>query len=122
MSRTKRRASRSHDDAKTAGQYGLKYGHPTEFRRTVTIGEGDSAQRVQLVFQPNAPLELSDEEIAGLKKEIDGGLIVPWVEDEKGRRKPNSPAPLNESTKRPAEGIAPVDIEHKGSADDSASE
>lgn len=52
--------------------YTLKFGHPTPFRRTVTIGD----ENVQLVFTPGEHYELTDEEIAGLELEISGGLLV----------------------------------------------
>lgn len=75
--------------AKTTA-WGLKFGHPTAFRQTVKIGEGDQAERVQLVFEPNQRLDLTVQEVAGIQPFIDTGLIVPWDDDWKGRR--GSPA------------------------------
>lgn len=70
-----------------AGVYGLKFGHPTEYRRTVEItAKGGTKQRVQLLFQPNTPHILSDEEVTAVQDIIDGGLLVPWSDDPKGRR------------------------------------
>lgn len=53
--------------------YGLRPGHPMPFRRTIK-----GKKPYQLVFEPGKPQDLSDQEVAALKKEIEGGLIVPW--------------------------------------------
>jgi hypothetical protein len=76
-----------------SGIYGLRFGHEGEFRRTVEIGEGKSAQKVQLVFQPQQAYTLTDQELAGLEKELKAGILVPWEEDAKGRQaRPGAPA------------------------------
>jgi hypothetical protein len=70
--------------------WGLKVGHTTPFRRTVDIGTKGKPNRVQLVFQPDTPYELTEQELAGVQRFVDSGLIVPWLLDPKGRRR--SPA------------------------------
>jgi hypothetical protein len=72
--------------------YGLRFGHPNTFRRTVNIGTAAKPNKVQLVFEPDTPLELTDKEIEGLKAEIESGFIVPWGEDGKRRRVANPTA------------------------------
>lgn len=62
----------------TTAAYGLRPRHPSTFRRTITLGEGDDARKVQLVFEPGVPLDLTDEEIESLKHEIKDGIICPW--------------------------------------------
>lgn len=58
--------------------YGLNAVQRSAFRRTVAIGKGADAERVQLVFEPGIPLELSAHEVAGLQREIEDGIIVAW--------------------------------------------
>ena len=66
------------------GSYTLRRDRNQEFRRTIKYESGVSAQ---LVFQPGAHLELTAEEVAGLKKEIDSRMIVPSFVDDKGRQR-----------------------------------
>lgn len=70
----------------TTDKWALKAGHPTIFRRTVEIGTGKNAQRVQLVFEPDTPYELTAEEIEGLQADIDGGMLVPWNDGDRRLR------------------------------------
>lgn len=79
--------------AKAAKQYGLRVGHATTFRRTVNIGTEDKPKRVQLVFEPETPQELTEKEVAGLQQEIMEGIIVPWEEDGRKLRPTQSPSP-----------------------------
>jgi hypothetical protein len=67
--------------------YGLKFGHPTEFRRTVQVGDGKD-DRYVLVFQPDTPYDLTDQEIQALAPDIEAGMLVPWVEDGRGHQSP----------------------------------
>lgn len=67
-------------------KYGLKGGHPNTFRRTVNIGTEKKPEKVQLFFEPNKPLELTDKEIEGLQAEIADGFIVPWEDHGHGSR------------------------------------
>lgn len=76
-------------------QYGLKGGHPNIFRRTVNIGTKASPVRVQLVFEPGTPVELTDKEIEGLKPEISEGFIVPWEQHGHGQRPVPNPTATN---------------------------
>lgn len=69
---------------KSTASYTLKFGHPTPFRRTVKIGE----ESVQLLFVPGEHYELTAEEVAGLDKEISGGLLVPTDLNEAGAQRP----------------------------------
>lgn len=82
--------------AKTTA-YGLRFGHPNIFRRTIQIGKGANATRFQMVFEPNVPYELSDEEVAALKPEIEDGIIELW-NDGKQRRRPAATAPTSNAT------------------------
>lgn len=92
-----------------ASTYGLKFGHPTDFRRTVTVGKGDKAQRVVLVFQPNTPYSLTDQEIAGCQDIIDGGLLVEWETDERGRQmRPGTPPEAQPPKSAQVEVVGPV--------------
>lgn len=77
--------------AKAKKQFGLKGGHPTAFRRTVDVGTEKNPNRVQLVFQPGEPLELTERELEGLKDELAEGFIVPWEEHGQGMRPVASP-------------------------------
>lgn len=72
--------------------WGLKYGHPTPYRRTLSVGKGKKAGRVLMVFQPDTPYELTDEELAGCQDLVKIGLLVPWETDPKGRRARPRPA------------------------------
>jgi hypothetical protein len=88
--------------------YGLKVGHTTPFRRTVEIGTKDKPKRVQLVFEPDAPYDLTEQEVAGVQRFIDCGLLVPWMLDPKGRRRmptgtKDGPAEIDTMGKRIAE-------------------
>lgn len=67
---------------KGTAQYALKFGHPTVFRRTVTVGKGEP---YQLVFEPGQLYELNDEEVACLDREIAAGILVEAAKDPKGR-------------------------------------
>lgn len=69
---------------KSTSSYTLKFGHPTPFRRTVTVGD----EKVQLVFIPGEHYELTAEEVAGLDKEISGGLLVPTDLNAAGVQRP----------------------------------
>lgn len=60
----------------------LRWGHPTPFRKTVAIGEGES---VQLVFEPGVKYRVTAKEVAALKRFIDSGLLVDPGADIKGR-------------------------------------
>ncbi len=73
--------------------YGLRFGHPNVFRRTVDIGTKANPKKVQLMFEPDTPLELTDKEIDGLQAEIESGFIVPWGADGKRRRVAPNPTP-----------------------------
>ena len=70
--------------AKAKESYTLKFGHSTNFRRTVTDGKG---KPVVLVFVPGIHYELSKQEVDGLTEEIDAGLLVKSNCDPKGRHK-----------------------------------
>lgn len=75
--------------------YGLRVGHPQPWRQTVVIGD----ERVQLVFEPDQPMDLSENELEQLQPFVDSGLLVPWDADPKGRRtmRPRSqPAKLSQ--------------------------
>lgn len=78
--------------------WGLKFGHPTVFRRTVTVNAGQSdEQKYQLVFEPNVPANLTEHEFKCCQDIIDIGLLVPWDVDPKGRRaRPNQVARMAE--------------------------
>ena len=67
-----------------AGSYTLKRDHEGDFRRTIHYENGDS---VVLVMSPGLHLDLSQEEVDGLEKEISSGFIVPSNTDDKGRQK-----------------------------------
>jgi hypothetical protein len=69
-------------------RYGLRPGHQNDFRRTVTVGKGAKESRVQLLFRPGTWLELTEQEVVGIKDLIDGGLIIEWGTDPKGRDRP----------------------------------
>ena len=85
--------------------WGLKFGHPTAYRRTIKIYEGTGknrkeVERYQLVFEPNTPADLSDVEVEACQDLIDGGLLEPWHSDPKGRRaRPNQVARIVESNR-----------------------
>lgn len=110
----------------TTEKWALKAGHPTIFRRTVEIGTGKNAQRVQLVFEPDTPYELTGEELEGLQADIDGGMIVPWNDGDRRLRPVANPtqtadvralqreneslrAQVEELTEQLAEATAPHD-------------
>lgn len=69
--------------ADSGGSYTLRRDRHQEFRRTVNYKSGVSAQ---LVFQPGEHLELTAEEVAGIKADIEAGMIVPSFRDDKGRQ------------------------------------
>lgn len=67
-----------------AGSYTLRRDREQEFRRTINYLSGASAQ---LVFQPGQHVELTQEEVDWLAKEIEHRMIVPSYRDDKGRQK-----------------------------------
>lgn len=72
--------------------YRLKMGHNTTFRRTIDPSaekkaDAKKSEAYQLVFEPGQDYELSAEELAGLEKEIETGLLVPTDKDEHGRQR-----------------------------------
>ncbi len=79
-----------------AGAFMLKLGHPTPYRRTVTLDGStkankpvsSEAEKVQLEFQPGQAYDLSDIEAEGCRDLIENGFLVPARTDEKGRNKP----------------------------------
>ncbi len=81
------KAKKSEDaasDGPPAGSYTLKRGRESQFRRTIRYESGVSAQ---LVFSPDQHIDLTQEEVDGLRKEIACGLIVPSNTDDKGRQR-----------------------------------
>lgn len=77
--------------------YGLRFGHPTIFRRTINLGTKDKPRKVQLVFEPDVPLELSAVEIEALKPELEDGIIAPWHEGKLRRTPAAQQEPRDES-------------------------
>lgn len=76
---------------KKTKQFGLKVDHKDAFRRTVKIykdvdGKLVEDRRYQLVFEPNTPYDLDEVEQAACKDLIDGGLLVEWIVDSRGRQ------------------------------------
>ena len=71
-------------DGPQAGSYTLRRDREQEFRRTINYESGVSAQ---LVFQPGKHVELTQEEVDGLAKEIENRMIVPSLTDDKGRQR-----------------------------------
>lgn len=53
----------------------LKRGHPTDFRRTVVVQGAKEEVKKLLVFQPDTLYELGPEELAGVKPDIDKGML-----------------------------------------------
>lgn len=84
--------------AKKAESYTLRQGHQTTFRRTIVPAAARKdpkraeAESYQLVLEPGQHYEFSDEELAGLEKEITSGLLVPSDIDEHGRQRAVRPA------------------------------
>jgi len=85
--------------------HALRVGHQSTFRRTVTVRKGKHEQRVQLVFEPETPLDLTDQEVAGLQREIALGLIVPWEAGNR-RMRPVRAASEPKTTTKP---VAPAE-------------
>jgi hypothetical protein len=77
--------------------YALRVGHALTFRRTVTIGKGKHEQRVQLVFEPDTPYALTEQELAGLADDIAAGLIVPWLGGNRRQRPVPNPTTPDQS-------------------------
>lgn len=65
----------------------LKWGHPTTFRKTVTVGPSSNPEQVQLVFEPGVKYLLSASEVSQLQRFVDSGLLVDPGKDVKGRYK-----------------------------------
>jgi hypothetical protein len=85
--------------------YGLRPGHQNQFRRTITVGK----KKYTLVFEPGVTQDLSPQEIAALKPEIDGGLIVPWGQREEDHH--NRLRPLSQSKPELVESEEGTDID-----------
>lgn len=52
-----------------------------------------------MVFEPGQPYELTDQEVAGLRPEIECGLLVPWSanpDDHRSRQRPPRDVPLEQ--------------------------
>lgn len=97
--------------------YRLKMGHNTTFRRTIDPSadkpeKKKDGEAYQLVFEPGQDYELSDEEAAGLEKEISTGLLVPTDKDEHGRQrvKPQRPEHQTPVKKSPAGDVEETEV------------
>lgn len=75
--------------AKQKTSYTLRRDRTQEFRRTVRYKNGSTAV---LVFQPGVDIELTAEEVAFLKNEIECGMVVVTNRDGKGRQRLTRPA------------------------------
>lgn len=76
--------------AKTS-QWGLRPTHQTVFRRTINLGTDKKPEKVQLVFNPDQPYDLTEQEVAGLKDDIENGIIVPWANGDRRVRPVENP-------------------------------
>lgn len=96
-----------HTSAKQRREVMLKPGWPWQFHRTVAVGDTKKI----LEFSPGEPVEVTDEEFAGLSKDI--GICLFEIErDEKGRARAieRTPPTSNPTAATAAKG---VDREHK---------
>lgn len=93
-----------------AGLYTLRRDRTDPFRRTVNYKSGESAQ---LVFSADRDIELTDEEVAALEKEINVGMILLSDRDAKGRQRSgperNSETPVNVGLKSKLEDEQPAE-------------
>lgn len=67
-----------------AGLYTLRRDREQEFRRTITYDNGTA---VQMVFNRDTDVDLTQDEVDFLETEIDAGMLVPSNRDEKKRQR-----------------------------------
>lgn len=94
---------------KQTAAYGLRVGHQSPFRRTVDIGDGE---RVTLVFEPDTPYDLTAQEVAGLKADIDNEIIIPWEDGNRRMRPVPTPTGGNPEAESPREELAALKAEN----------